>query len=389
MKEFNTASSRILGLDIARTIAILFVLCAHTLLFSLAIWGNVSLQFMSVCTVLGVLGVELFFTLSGFLIGGLLFRDVYAPSLRKTGIFFLRRWFRTLPAYYFVLLVLVGFNFLNLNGLPDNIWQYFFFLQNYNQGASEFFPVSWTLSIEQWTYILAPIVFFLLPRLFHKLKILPQRYATLKYELLFSLLLVFAFFLFWRMATVWLSASTWDTDIRKQIHLRLDAIFFGAGIVYCKKFFPQLYSILGKCVFFVAALLGIGLFSWQLGVDDISSLDSSFFQRTIGFSVCDLLMATLLPFFDQSPFLNSRLAPCVPVRNFFTWMSTHAYSLYLVHFSFYWLAFWSVDKLESSWVRLLAGGVASAAALGATFITSTLLYRHIEKPGMDLRRFLP
>lgn len=70
-------------------------------------------------------------------------------------------------------------------------------------------------------------------------------------------------------------------------------------------------------------------------------------------------------------------------------MSTHAYSLYLVHFSFYWLAFWSVDKLESSWVRLLAGGVASAAALGATFITSTLLYRHIEKPGMDLRRFLP
>ena len=167
MKEFNTASSRILGLDIARTIAILFVLCAHTLLFSLAIWGNVSLQFMSVCTVLGVLGVELFFTLSGFLIGGLLFRDVYAPSLRKTGIFFLRRWFRTLPAYYFVLLVLVGFNFLNLNGLPDNIWQYFFFLQNYNQGASEFFPVSWTLSIEQWTYILAPIVFFLLPRLFH------------------------------------------------------------------------------------------------------------------------------------------------------------------------------------------------------------------------------
>jgi peptidoglycan/LPS O-acetylase OafA/YrhL len=48
-------------------------------------------------------GVELFFVLSGFLIGGLLI-DISdrQPSLRAWLIFMIRRWMRTLPAYFVV-----------------------------------------------------------------------------------------------------------------------------------------------------------------------------------------------------------------------------------------------------------------------------------------------
>ena len=96
--------ARNLGLDILRSVAIGLVLVAHALSFFTR-WTAFDLN--ALYYVLGFLGVELFFALSGFLIGRILIETVLSertwPSLRR---FYVRRWLRTLPPYYLVLAVL-------------------------------------------------------------------------------------------------------------------------------------------------------------------------------------------------------------------------------------------------------------------------------------------
>ena len=77
-------SNRIFGLDVIRSISIFLVLLSHT--FAIQIFE------------FGILGVEIFFVLSGFLIGQILIRNFDSGiSLSKITDFWKRRWFRTLP----------------------------------------------------------------------------------------------------------------------------------------------------------------------------------------------------------------------------------------------------------------------------------------------------
>ena len=89
-----STSKRNFGLDLVRAIAILLVLITHIGLKSDYVGG----------LEIGNLGVEFFFVLSGFLIGGILIKDfsnggVNIPVIAN---FWIRRWFRTLPVYYLV-----------------------------------------------------------------------------------------------------------------------------------------------------------------------------------------------------------------------------------------------------------------------------------------------
>ncbi|RYE13802.1 MAG: hypothetical protein EOP34_08005 [Rickettsiales bacterium] len=85
----NTSTHRSFGLDLARAIAIGLVLMSH--------FGHNALD------ALGFWGVELFFALSGFLIGQILWRNFSQTdnwSGKQILNFWQRRWWRTLPNYY-------------------------------------------------------------------------------------------------------------------------------------------------------------------------------------------------------------------------------------------------------------------------------------------------
>src|ERR1019366_8272644 len=78
-------SQRSAGLDIARAMAITAVLLAHN------IGGLLSPEVMPLFTWIGDAGVELFFSLSGFLIGGLLIDlAISGITLRAIGSFYVR-----------------------------------------------------------------------------------------------------------------------------------------------------------------------------------------------------------------------------------------------------------------------------------------------------------
>src|SRR4051812_22345461 len=149
---------RLFGLDILRCIAILLVLFAHTS-FVLPI----SPAARSFClTYFGFTGVEIFFVLSGFLVGAI-FLKLMADrpfSLSSMKYFWIRRWFRTLPAYYLALLIYTAYSyFAEHRFIFTDTYNllYFVFLQNFIKPAPEFFRHAWSLSIEEWFYLLLPV----------------------------------------------------------------------------------------------------------------------------------------------------------------------------------------------------------------------------------------
>lgn len=381
--------NRLFGLDVVRTLAIGAVLLCHTSLLSAALFPP-SLTLDIAATLLGYYGVELFFVLSGFLIGSILMTEVVPnPSFRSARRFLLRRWLRILPAYYAVLLLLTGMDWVR--GIPlDLHWTYLLLVQNYNQGAIGFFPVSWSLTIEHWSYLLAPVVLLILPRLFSPLK------SPLYRRIWFSLLALFTLVLALRFGTALLTEASWDMDIRKQIHLRLDAVFFGIMVISLRHTAWKKYHRLASLPAFLAVLAALAALislqaDWMLTHQAPAGPDGSFFFQTFGFTLTNFLLALTLPFFAEHRIFPLLAGRCPRLLHLFTTGSRYAYSLYLVHFTiFAWLApmltVYHAGPLPWRILNFMAGTV---VAFFIAWMAAKGLYRFVEKPGMDLRRFLP
>jgi peptidoglycan/LPS O-acetylase OafA/YrhL len=121
-------------------------------------------------------GVDLFFVLSGFLIGGILIDNRDAKNLWP--VFYLRRSLRILPLYFFILILFAFFlqDFpWPLNNEPLNsplpLWSYATFTQNFLIGlkgtfGSNWLGPTWSLAIEEQFYIFLPfLIVFLKPKL--------------------------------------------------------------------------------------------------------------------------------------------------------------------------------------------------------------------------------
>ncbi len=140
------------GLDVLRALAIMGVLLLHAGMAIPEIPASLQWIFS-----FGWSGVDLFFVLSGFLIGRQVFEDKSSESTgRKLKTFWIKRWYRTFPLYYFVLSIYVMVK--PLFGYTFKGWSlsYLFFLQNYLPPQD--FVQSWSLCIEEQFYIVFPIL---------------------------------------------------------------------------------------------------------------------------------------------------------------------------------------------------------------------------------------
>jgi peptidoglycan/LPS O-acetylase OafA/YrhL len=115
----------------------------------------------------GAVGVDLFFVLSGFLIGGILLGSKTSPRYYRT--FYLRRFHRIIPLYYswIILFGLISFAAIKFGGAEGArfrtaipFWTYFLFIQNYFGGStvvqSYFLIPTWSLAVEEQFYLVAP-----------------------------------------------------------------------------------------------------------------------------------------------------------------------------------------------------------------------------------------
>ena len=173
----SSAHGRILALDGLRGAAILLVVVWHYFYFypdsnhhPTALLPKLYVYFER-CIAAGWSGVDLFFVLSGFLIGGILLEVRTSPSY--FGTFYLRRFFRIVPVYYcwivLYILLLLGFAFArHADSLGEpKVWYevgaQFVFFQNlgfihYSGVGRAWFTATWSLAVEEQFYLAAPVI---------------------------------------------------------------------------------------------------------------------------------------------------------------------------------------------------------------------------------------
>jgi peptidoglycan/LPS O-acetylase OafA/YrhL len=202
----------------------------------------------------GSLGVDLFFVLSGYLIGGIVLSELRKTGRLDVGRFWYRRWMRTLPAYYVTLGLYLAVDYAVA---PGRAWHhplsYLVFLQNYANGSATLrFYWSWSLCVEEWFYVSLPLAAVLL--LSRVGKAAPEK--TLR------VLALFAFFgsFFSRLLYYHLlgddQAGTLLSEAAQTMytrtHFRLDGL--AAGLFLCTLPKPRGWLIPGLCC---AAALGV------------------------------------------------------------------------------------------------------------------------------------
>ena len=151
------------GLDIVRAFAISIVLLQHSNVISQFIPYNLP-NFITELKIPD--GVDLFFVLSGFLIGRILLKTDLG-NLSSIIKFWKRRLLRTLPNYFLFFIINLILLLLKISPglLSHAVLYYFVFLQNFHKPVDVFFWESWSLCIEEWFYFLFPLSLLLLNKL--------------------------------------------------------------------------------------------------------------------------------------------------------------------------------------------------------------------------------
>ena len=167
------AKQRIPELDGLRGLAILLVLVFHYISQEGVLPSGTLADRLQRFVIMGWTGVDLFFVLSGFLIGGILMDVRSSPSYFKT--FYSRRFFRIVPIYYLWIILyaaLIGIAGSAITRLSNSgirppldlaIFSHFLFLQNFVPMtlfglAGAWFGHLWSLAVEEQFYLVAPVV---------------------------------------------------------------------------------------------------------------------------------------------------------------------------------------------------------------------------------------
>ena len=148
-------------LDGLRSIAILLVVSGH-LSYDFATKYGSTVYSRLPFVANGWIGVDLFFVLSGFFIGGQLWKEQMRRGTVNVGRFMLRRGFRIWPLYYFVYIVVM--TVVLILGVAPKTWGWtdLVFLTNYiGHGVVE---GSWSLCTEEQFYIVTPLAIYFLMR---------------------------------------------------------------------------------------------------------------------------------------------------------------------------------------------------------------------------------
>lgn len=360
---------RVFGLDALRAAAIVSVISAHAFV---VLYPHMPVWF-GLLGHGGFYGVELFFVLSGFLIGRILIAlDLQLARAPIVLTFYLRRWFRTLPlfALFLVLNVFLEFAFRQHRVSAMEIATHGFFLRNFDGNSMSFFAESWSLAIEEWFYLLFPAALWL------GLK------ASKHFDRTF-LSVAAAFFLFstiGRMFSAAEPAATWAEWQRKIVVYRFDALMIGIFAAWVSVRFPRAWEKQKTLCALAGGALLLAMYAtlWKYDNGQIAFGDDSYFARTFRFNLVSSGFALLLPAAASWKLRHETFAGTA-IRKIALW----SYSLYLVHLP----VFDFVMRLSTATSRnsLLQSLGLFAAELIAAIAASALLYHFFEARCTRLR----
>ncbi len=153
-------TKRAIGPDILRGLAILLVMSWH---FP---WGDTYPPLFQHVKDFGWLGVDIFFVLSGYLIGTELLKPVRAGEAPDLRVFYLKRAFRILPVFGLILTLYVLFPVLRERETMSPLWRYLTFTLNFGLDAQAYgtFTHAWSLCVEEHFYLILPLLVLILRR---------------------------------------------------------------------------------------------------------------------------------------------------------------------------------------------------------------------------------
>jgi len=220
------------GLDFLRALAIIVVVIYHAGIFGFALpnhWNR-----------FGWVGVDLFFVLSGYLIGGQLIAPLARGETINLRRFYSRRALRIMPAYFVILAVY--FSLPSLREFPEisPLWKFLFSVQNIDLRGGTAFSHAWSLAIEDQFYLALPLLLILIRRW--------KRAGVVVPCTVFLGGLALRGFLAWqnpgeggvsfRGFQLWIYYPSWT---------RLDPLVFGVVLAAIEKFRPSWWKRLINC----------------------------------------------------------------------------------------------------------------------------------------------
>lgn len=349
------------GLDLLRALAIIVVVIYHCGIFGFALpnqWHR-----------FGWIGVDLFFILSGYLIGGQLLAPLARGQFIKLGRFFSRRALRIMPAYFVVLAIY--FCLPSLREFPEisPLWKFIFSIQNINLHGGTAFSHAWSLAIEDQFYLALPLLLILISRF-------PRAGMVIPCAVLVGGLLL-RWFLAWqnpgysgvsfRGYQLWIYYPTWT---------RLDPLVFGVVLAAIEKFRPSWWQRLTNSAIWLwlPGLIAI-VYALSLGQGEV---------LTVAACVCELPLIA----FGMAALLVCAVSPRLPFRRIeipgAAFFASIAYSVYLSHKL---VIHQAIGFCASHYIALTSIPALLLVELSIYFV-GVILFFAIERPFLQLRHRL-
>jgi peptidoglycan/LPS O-acetylase OafA/YrhL len=339
--------SRLLSIDVLRLFACILVLGRH------ADWpqfAGPTAPFFEAWYTGGWAGVDLFFVLSGFLIGGLLFAELKRSGAIRVKRFLVRRGWKIYPAFY----VMIGFTlfFTTVNRIAPFSWydtlSEIFFLQNYGGHLS---LQTWSLAVEEHFYLLLP---FLLLALRGRLQYLP-----------------------WVVACVAVLCLAVRVTIGQPgafiyTHARIDSLLFGVLLAYLQHFHTTAFMSFVQRFRAALALIGVAFVAPAFVYD----CETTPWMSTIGLTMLYVGYGLIV-----AAAIAREWKPTGPIV-YLARLGSHSYSIYLWHGV---VLFWGIPILERAIQLPFNPWVSTAAYMVASIALGVFMARMIELPCLKLR----
>jgi peptidoglycan/LPS O-acetylase OafA/YrhL len=203
-------SGRVVTLDLLRGLAAFAVMVPHYFIYHRRGAGTLA-------ETISIAAVEVFFVLSGFVLGPQIVLCVTRGNWVTLRTFLVRRWMRTIPSYIVALLA-ISIIFGEI-GTPD-FYRYMFYVQNlfWQHNTRDFYPVAWSLSIEEWYYAAFPVI------------VLAFGYFRRKNPGVWRQCVIAAIFFIVAITigrVAFGSTSDWGAAVRRVVVFRIDSIAYG------------------------------------------------------------------------------------------------------------------------------------------------------------------